>query len=425
MTKGGDFKKIVRARMARTGERYAAARAQLASQPAASACRGGHPESSALVRVLAAAGITGPDRAPITESLVLGLGGGIGAAWFVFEYKGHPPQFYLATRCQPQYAYDPAFITTAAERLGAACDVAETTSATVAANHLRERTARGPVIAWVDRAALPWSTRPTETKLDAMPHVVVVDALGDGSATIRDTHAVAFELPVAELATARKRLRNAKHRLVSVGPGASIDPRAAIAAAIAACAAELGGRSKIRGPMASNFGIAALRRWLVALTDPKLPKRFSKVFSPPHALAFLAWGRYWIDHAGTGGGGFRPMYAEFLESAATIANRPTLRPLAKTYRNLGAEWTALATAMLPDSIPGFAAVRHAQDVQLAAFVRGDVAALRVAEVAGWAAAKAAPKLDAETLRHHYADLAARLAPILDAEDAAARALAAS
>jgi len=33
MTKGRDFKKLVRARMARTGERYAAARAQLADRP--------------------------------------------------------------------------------------------------------------------------------------------------------------------------------------------------------------------------------------------------------------------------------------------------------------------------------------------------------------------------------------------------------
>ena len=46
MTKDHDFKKLVRARMARTGERYAAARAQLARKPAAV---GVHPESAALV----------------------------------------------------------------------------------------------------------------------------------------------------------------------------------------------------------------------------------------------------------------------------------------------------------------------------------------------------------------------------------------
>src|ERR1043166_136335 len=99
MTRGRDFKKVVRARMARTGERYAAARAQLAERPApgaepdaprAARVRAGiHPETAALMRVLAAAKLRGFDGGAVSEALLLGLGGGIGAACFVFDYKGH------------------------------------------------------------------------------------------------------------------------------------------------------------------------------------------------------------------------------------------------------------------------------------------------------------------------------------------------
>src|SRR5688572_25915838 len=146
MTKNRDFKKLVRARMARTGERYAAARANLSGATTAAPVpvAGAHPETAALARMLAVGGVRGPDGGPASEALLLGLGGGLGAACFVFEYKGHTPTFYVATRCQPQYAYDPGFVRTAAERLGAVCDVAESSSAAAAAKKLAARVAQGP-----------------------------------------------------------------------------------------------------------------------------------------------------------------------------------------------------------------------------------------------------------------------------------------
>ena len=86
-----DFKRLVRARMGKTGEAYTTARAHLRpdSDPARPGpLRGRHPDTAALARLLAALGVTDPASGrPITEAMVLGVAGGIGFAYFVFEYK--------------------------------------------------------------------------------------------------------------------------------------------------------------------------------------------------------------------------------------------------------------------------------------------------------------------------------------------------
>ena len=422
MTKDRDFKKLVRERMARTGESYAAARAQLArdeSEPA-----GKHAETAALVRLLVHAGITGPARAAPTEALVLGLGGGIGAASFTFEYKGHPPTFYVATRCHPQYAYDTDFVRAAAERLGAASSIAESSSPTAAVKRLRDQLAKGPAMVWVDAGGLPWARKlGGAADLGAMPHVIVVERIEDELAIVRDTPGRPFAIALPALAAARKRLRAGKHRVLGLARAEAPDWRTAFRDAIAACAAGLRGKTKIKGPMAKNFGVPGLRRWATALVDPKDKKSWTRVFTPQYAASNLAWTRHWIEHAGTGGGGFRPMYAEFLEVAATAL--PALKPIARDYRVLGTQWSSFATALLPDRVPRLAAIRRAQDGRHTAYLAGDLDAMRAAEERTKAAiaAAASQPLEADDLRAHYAELGTRLSAIVDAEEACAARLA--
>jgi hypothetical protein len=353
--------------------------------------------------------------------MVLGLGGGIGAAAFVFEYKGHPPTFYVATRCQPQYAYDAGFVRTAAERLGARAEIVESSSPGAAGKKLEALVAKGPVMAWLSLGGLPWSPgMGPAAELGPVPHVVVVDALDAETAHVWDLAPSRLALPRPLLGEARARLRSAKHRLLTVEQGRAVDLRAAVREAVAACAAELGGKTKIRGPMAKNFGLGGLERWRNALVDPKDPKRWTKVFPPKHAAQVLAWLRHWIDLAGTGGGGFRPMYADFLDEAADLLRVPAWRALARDYRALGAEWSALATFAL-GPFPG---IREAQDARQRAAVRADVPALRAAEKRLFALLRDAPLLDDATLAAHYAELASRLAAILESEAICSRRLAA-
>src|SRR5512134_1185588 len=111
MTTDKGFKRVVRARMARTGERYAVARRALLERAAGSQAaetgadtthpdgaipssyrmRGGlHPETATLANVLANQGVvSGLTGEPLTEAAILGIGGGLGAGYILWEFKGH------------------------------------------------------------------------------------------------------------------------------------------------------------------------------------------------------------------------------------------------------------------------------------------------------------------------------------------------
>ncbi len=111
MTTHKGFKRVVRARMAKTGERYAAARRALladtpatasdgttaastdgmAALPAGYRFRGGlHPETATVANMLANFGVTSAITGqPLSEAAILGIGGGLGAGYILWEFKAH------------------------------------------------------------------------------------------------------------------------------------------------------------------------------------------------------------------------------------------------------------------------------------------------------------------------------------------------
>jgi hypothetical protein len=99
-----DFKRLVRARMGRTGESYTTARSHLrpdGDPGRPDRFRGRHPDTAALTRLLAALGVTDPASGwPLSEAMVLGIAGGIGFAYFVFEYEDLTT-LYLGGRINP------------------------------------------------------------------------------------------------------------------------------------------------------------------------------------------------------------------------------------------------------------------------------------------------------------------------------------
>ena len=125
MTTDKAFKRVVRARMAKTGERYAVARRTLvegatdrhhaestadAATPSGYRMRGGlHPETATLANVLANQGVvSGMTGEPLTEAAILGIGGGLGAGYILWEFKRHgSPVLTLGFRNQWQYPCDP------------------------------------------------------------------------------------------------------------------------------------------------------------------------------------------------------------------------------------------------------------------------------------------------------------------------------
>ena len=120
MTEQKSFKRLVRARMERTGESYTTARRHVLKDARPT----GQMHDSWLLREML------DDE--WSEAMLAGLGGGIGFMYFVFEYKGHTPTMTIVARHHPA-----PFIPTALAHAGIAHDVTSTTSARKAEQQLR------------------------------------------------------------------------------------------------------------------------------------------------------------------------------------------------------------------------------------------------------------------------------------------------
>ena len=330
-----DFKRLVRARMGRTGESYTTARSHLRpdSDPGRpDRFRGRHPDTAALTRLLAALGVTDPAGGrPLSEAMVLGIAGGIGFAYFVFEYEDLTT-LYLGGRINP-YIHKRDAAEAALTRLGVPFQVRRTSGPAAAERHLRTALDQGrPVVATVDGARLPSRAVPPE--LPGMTPQDVLVELRDGEPVLWDLAPVPVPVTWAELAEARAGVRSARHRLVvadapadfgdGVGSSTSeVDLPGAAAAGIADT------WTGMLDPPMRNFGVPGLAKWADLLTAPRDPKGWPRLLAAPGRQLH-------------GGGFFRSMYAEFLEEAAGPLGRPGLTTLAGSYRELATAWTTLA-----------------------------------------------------------------------------------
>ena len=91
--------------------------------------RGGlHPETATLANVLANQGVvSGLTGEPLTEAAILGIGGGLGAGYILWEFKSHGgPVLTLGFRNQWQYPSIPGWTGKTLDRLGIEPDLHET-----------------------------------------------------------------------------------------------------------------------------------------------------------------------------------------------------------------------------------------------------------------------------------------------------------
>jgi Domain of unknown function (DUF4872)/Butirosin biosynthesis protein H, N-terminal len=382
-----DFKRLVRARMAKTGEAYTTARAHLrpddpdgdddnSGEPRT--LRGRHPDTAALTRLLAALGVTDPAGGrPLTEAMALGVAGGIGFAYFVFEYETLTT-FYLGGRLN-SYVQKQDATEAALTRLGVRFQARRTAGPATAERHLRAALDQGrPAIVTVDPTRLGLRAVP-DWLAGMLPQDVLVEP-GDEEPVLWDLAPAPVPVGWAELAEARAGVRSARHRLVVAEPPAGpVDLAGAAAAGIADTWAGM------LDPPMGNFGVPGLAKWARLLTAPRDPKGWPRLLADPGRQSqLLTWLYHWVETADTGGGFFRAMYAEFLEEAAGPLDRPGLGRLAGDYRQLAAAWTALAEAAVtaladdtPDPQPLDATARS----DLLADLRGRVLDLADAEEA--------------------------------------------
>ena len=352
MTARKHLKARIRARMARTGERYVTARRHVTgtAQPAKTdhgyRLRGGvHPDTAAVANVLAhhdvVAGHTGE---PLSEAMVLGIGGGLGAGYILWEFKAHESAT-VVIGFRNRWQYPDRWIRALLERLAVPAAHHETAGARTAARRLDAALAAGrPALATIDRGTAGYWHLPQEAEgRGGCP--VVVYAEQQGRVHVDDRTLAPLTVDRATFDAARARVPSYKHRLCVIEPDRTELPadllRAAVRAGLADAAEHLASPS-------NSFGLPAWRKWSRMLTATQGAKAWPRVFAGGRGLAGALLSTYeWIQPVGHDGGHLRGLYADFLDEAAALLEQPGLAEAATHWRAAADGWQALADTALP------------------------------------------------------------------------------
>lgn len=380
---------------------------------------GQHPETAALTNVLAALGVTAPHTGrPYTEAMLLGVGGGLGAGYILWEFQAEPqPVTVLVLGFRTNWQYPHKFMETAAARLNAGATYRETGGRVAAAEHLQAALEQGvPTIAWVDLGHLTYRQLPESIKGHLGHMVVAVGQDADGSVWVDDQAARPFRMTAEAFAAARGRIGSYKHKLLLLeAPREAPDLAAAVEAGLRDCVANLSAKS-------DSFSLPTLRKWARLMTDTKQAKGWPVVFKSRRGLytALKSWFES-IELAGPEGGGLRGLYADFLDEAAGLLNRPALAEAATAYRALAARWTDVAEAALPDTVPAFAETKRLLRQKNTLLMRKGEAGVAPAQALtdqiaplGRQTSREFP-LDAAAVNALFADLGERVAGLYTAE----------
>jgi hypothetical protein len=431
MTVAKQLKARIRARMARTGERYSVARAHVLGSAAGGSVvdagwtlRGGSdPDAAALANVLAHRNVTGPDG-PLDEALLLVVGGGLGAGYILWEFA-HDDSRIVVLGFTHSWQYFDRRLATLVDRLGLNVAWSRTGGATGAAGALASTIAAGdPAIIWPDRFHLGYWNLPQF--LDGHGgHPLVAYAVSDGRVHIDDRTLAPHTVPVADVDRARARVGSYKNTMLVVRSCDVVLPadrlRAAVRTGLAATVEQLGGTS-------TSFALPSWRKWSKLLVDPRAAKGWPTVFADRRGL-LRALAGVWeaVEPAGMTGGHLRGLFAEGLDEAAAVLDEPALTAEAQRWREIADRWHALAETTLPDDVPAIARLRDLTTTITGAVAEGDAGASERAAAAeelwGLRAEHAdAPPLSEEEVNDVLVAMSKHVEGIAAAESAAVQSL---
>jgi hypothetical protein len=430
MTVAKQLKARIRARMARTGERYSVARAHVLGTSAPGpvvdlgwTLRGGtDPEAASLANVLAHRGVTGPDG-PLDEPL-LHVVGGLGAGYILWEFA-HDDSRIVTLGFTHSWQYFDRRLAATVDRLGLDAAWSHTGGAARAAAELESTLAAGdPAIIWPDRFHLGYWHLPEF--LDGHGgHPVVAYAASNGRVHVDDRTLAPLTVPVADVDRARARVGSFKNAMLVVQSRDTAVPaerlRAAVRSGLAATVDQLGGTS-------TSFALPAWRKWSRLLVDPKAAKGWPTVFADRRGL-LRALAGVWeaVEPAGMTGGHLRGLFADGLDEAAAILDEPALTAEAQRWREIADHWHDLAETALPADVPEIVRLRELTATVTGAVAEGNAAATERAEAAEelWALRGEhadAPALSEEQVAAILAAMSEHLAGIHAAETAAVQSL---
>lgn len=314
---------------------------------------GRHWETGTLHNYFAYRGVKAPHTGkPYSEALFMGVSGGAVMGYFTFAYKGHDPHVALLTR----NTFDP--FNTMLARLGVVQEVLQTSKAEKGLHNLLDTLADGlPAIVWADMWSLPYNAlSPTDAMWAMFPIVVYGYADAADRAWIADRAGVPLTVTTGELAAARARVKQDKFRILTLDQPDPEKLAAAITAGIWDCI-NLYTEKPPKGS-ANNFGLKAFRYWADVLTKPKQRMSWEKEF--PAGVKFYAGLTSTFTlfgSAGINGDADRALYADFLDEASSVLQKPALQEVAQQFRGSGEAWRVLGRILLPDAVPSLQETR--------------------------------------------------------------------
>ncbi len=280
----------------------------------------------------------------ISEEMLFGLGGGIGFIYWYMKFMRAP---LIGTRFGR--GADPLVNT--CKRIGAEAAILETASEKKGYEELKELLRKGePVLAFVDMAYLPYLALPEEAHFGG--HTIVVFGVDEGEKEVyvADRAAKPFTISIEDL----NRARNSKsapfppkNKLLRMGyPERIGDLSSAIQDSIRECC-----RGMLAPPI-KNIGLAGMQKWA------DMVPAWSRQFKGMQLLECLFNVFLYIEISGTGGSGFRSMYAQFLKQASSVLNEPALDEVAEMMQESARLWSDIAEAALPDLWPSLRSIRE-------------------------------------------------------------------
>jgi len=299
---------------------------------------GKHCETSALKRVLDHHGLS------LSEEMLLGLGGGIG---FIYWYVKLMPSPFVGTR----YGKGTEFPQNICRRIGVDMTLFETSSPKKGYEELKTILNNGePAVVYGDMAYLPYFAVPEVAHFGG--HVFVVFGLDEeeNKVHIYDRCRNPITVSLSDLQKARGSKSapfSPKHRLLKIKYPSQIgNLETGIRESIQECC-----QNMLNAPI-KNIGLAGIQKWAHIIT--KWPEQFKGI----NLFGALMNGFMYIEISGTGGSAFRSMYAQFLEEASSIMNKPALNEVAGMMRQSATLWSKIASGFLPDSWPNLKRTRE-------------------------------------------------------------------
>ncbi len=314
---------------------------------------GQHPETAAFAAALANQGVIAPHTgAPYSEAMLLGIGGGLGMGYILWEFKQGDLKI-LVLGMRNNWQYPVKFVEALAGRMNMPVQVLETGGKQRARQNVEAALAAGvPAVVWVDPAQLAYTMLPAEAD-GCYGHVVTVAGIdAAGHVLVDDRAAELFTVDAAEFAAARARIPSYKNRVVLFGEPGEFDLAEAVMAGLVDCAEHLHKKS-------DSFSLPAIRKWARLMTDTRNKKAWPVVFADRRGLYSALKSVYeGVSPGGPQGGSLRDLYAAFLNEAAPLVKLPALDEIAYHYKYIGVRWSNLGELALPTEIPALAATKE-------------------------------------------------------------------